>query len=418
MKVRLSLQFRYNLLQIFYYACICSFSGFAAIFLGHLGLSSSQIGAATGGASIMTIVLSPLLSALTSKIRLSLQNYLIFCMTCASLLYGALALLTLPGHLVVLAYMIAVGFSLAAAPLLNQMSMSYLESGRSVNFGLARGLGSISYAASAVVLSSLTLKFSPLCLSLVFFGSAAGMILVLMGTPAVYAPTSNSKDTSREVLQADDQLPEAEKKAEGSLIRRYPRYIWILIGFALVFAGSSALSTYLIDLIHHHGGSDSLYGIAIFCMAASELPFMAIAPRLIRRFSAKPLIAAAGIFYFLRNAGMVLSPSLPLMIGCMMLQGASYGLLTAVMTYYVQDTLAEKDRVMGQTLIGVMTTGLGSTAGNLFGGIILDHAGMNILFLFILLLSAAGALVLVFSSVGFRARKTRHSVLHLSSQNA
>lgn len=64
----------------------------------------------------------------------------------------------------------------------------------------------------------------------------------------------------------------------------------------LMFAASSALATYLIDIVEYHGGNASLFGMATFVMAASELPIMSIAPRLKRRFGSQKLLLTAAAF--------------------------------------------------------------------------------------------------------------------------
>ena len=102
-----------------------------------------------------------------------------------------------------------------------------------------------------------------------------------------------------------------------------------------MFAAATSLSTYLINVVKNLGGNTSLYGVAIFFMAASEMPVMAITPRLIRRYDSITLIMVAAFFYIIRNFTICLAPSLPVLFIGMMMQSLSYGLLTAVITYYV-----------------------------------------------------------------------------------
>ena len=68
-----------------------------------------------------------------------------------------------------------------------------------------------------------------------------------------------------------------------------------------MFAAATSLSTYLINVVKNLGGNTSLYGVAIFFMAASEMPVMTITPRLIRRYDSITLIMVAAFFYIIRN---------------------------------------------------------------------------------------------------------------------
>ncbi|MCF0261076.1 MAG: MFS transporter, partial [Erysipelotrichaceae bacterium] len=196
-------------------------------------------------------------------------------------------------------------------------------------------------------------------------------------------------------------------------VLRYPVYSLILLGFALVFAAAAALATYLINIIHAHGGSDSLYGIAVFCMAASEMPVMAASDKLIKRFGSMKLIAAAGIFYVLRNTLIAASPNLGILLLGMAFQGVSFGLMTAVITVYVSQNLKKSDQVMGQTMICLMTTGVGSTIGNVLGGWMIDNMGMEALFSGCILITLLGAAIMIsvcgadYLSVKIKAFKNR-----------
>jgi PPP family 3-phenylpropionic acid transporter len=142
------------------------------------------------------------------------------------------------------------------------------------------------------------------------------------------------------------------------------------------------------------GGNNSFYGIAIFFMAASEMPIMAITPRLMKRFNSVLLIAIAAFFYIVRNYTIALAGNLPILLIGMACQSLSYALTTGVITYYVTYHLEEKDHMMGQTLIAVMTSGLGSMIGNVLGGVISDHYGLSSMLMFARIITLVGAIII------------------------
>ena len=45
-------------------------------------------------------------------------------------------------------------------------------------------------------------------------------------------------------------------------------------------------------------------------------------------------------------------------------------------------------------MIGIMTSGIGSTLGNVLGGILQDTIGLNALFTFVYLMTALGAVII------------------------
>ena len=89
-----------------------------------------------------------------------------------------------------------------------------------------------------------------------------------------------------------------------------------------------------------------------------------------------------------------------------MRHAVSYGLFTGVITYYVTYNLDTQDQMSGQTMIGIMTSGIGSTLGNVLGGILQDTIGLNALFTFVYLMTALGAVIISVSYTHLRAHET------------
>ena len=130
-------------------------------------------------------------------------------------------------------------------------------------------------------------------------------------------------------------------------------------------------------------------------MAASEMPAMAVTRKLMRKFDVMTLIVVAGVSYLCRNILIAMAPSLLFVFIGVLFQSTSYGLLTSTMAYYVSDTCEKEDQIMGQTLLGMMTTGLGSMLGNVVGGILQDAFGLSSMLIFAMLMTVIGALILI-----------------------
>ena len=178
-------------------------------------------------------------------------------------------------------------------------------------------------------------------------------------------------------------------------IKAYPFYFAILLGFGIAFGASAMLSTYLINIVKNLGGTTSFYGIAVFAMAASELPFMAITHTLLKHFKSEQLFIIAGFMYVVRNLFICFAPSLPILILGMLAQGASYGLFTATITYYVSDHVERQHEMLGQTMISVMSTGIGSFMGNVMGGFLQDSFGLNVMLVAGAVMTVIGSMILI-----------------------
>lgn len=478
---RESLQVRYGALQALYYFGTCALGGFAAIFLGYKGLSNSLIGVATGASCILSVVLMPAISMLLERkpglgIPRVVRSLTLGSVAC----YVVLALAPLPTYAVIVLFTLANAMSLAIAPFLSQLAMGFNRIGMPINFGLARGMGSVSYAVGAVGLSRLVELSSPGVLAGLFVLSGVVLLAVLASMPTCEAPVKAGAVQAEEPRsQADQTLgstgraPAACDSAEGMAtaagtvvdapagdalgapagdalgatagdaldattggapeapagdapgeldashgakgrhederggafreILRERVLLMVLAGFMVAFIACNCLSVYLIDIVVNVGGDTSMYGVAIFCMAASELPAMALVPLLRRRFSTGTLFMVVGAAYLLRNMIVVCATSVPMVFIGLLFQSTSYGLLTPLLTCYIAEVCSPRSEMLGQTLLSVATTGVGAMVGTVCGGVLQDAYGIQAMLLFVAVATVAAAFM--FFVAGVRARR-------------
>ena len=290
-----------------------------------------------------------------------------------------MAYLTLPSLVLMAIYIIMYALNLSTVPMLTMIAMNYINEGIYVNFGLARGIGSASWATSALLFGQVLSFFDTSILSIGYLIFTIITLMILFTLP-------------------ESQMKEVQNKKEGSVftvVKNYRIFFFLLLGFCFMFAGATSIGTYLINIVKNLGGDTSLYGVAMFAMAFSELPVMMAVPKLMKKFNSVTLILIASIFYILRNYTIGLAPHLIILIIGMMFQGLSYGLFTGVITYYVTYNLETQDQMAGQTMIGIMTSGIGSTLGNVLGGILQDTIGLDALFMFVYIMTAIGAVVII-----------------------
>ena len=382
------LQLRYNLLHILYWMASCCVCGYIAVFLQYRGMSNTEIGIVTGGAGVVSIFLSPFVSSLINKIKgLTIKMILTIIFITLVVIFMVLALFELPTVFIMVLYMMLWSMLISTVPFLSMIAMNYIQSGETLNFGFARGLGSVSYAVSAMMLGRLIEYLNPTVLAYVFFIAIILALVVLYWLP-------------------DCKVQVQSAKKEGNIlgiIKKYKVFFFLLLGFSCTFAASTTLSTYLVNIVRKLGGSTSLYGVAVFFMAASEMPVMTITPRLIRKFDSVTLIMVASFCYILRNFTICLAPNLPILFIGMLMQSMSYGLMTAVITYYVTYNLESHDQMMGQTMIGIMSSGLGSMIGNIFGGVLQDTFGIQSMLVFACTITVIGVIITFIT--GFYSKK-------------
>lgn len=375
------IQIRYNLLQILFWLLACCVSGYVAIYLKAKGLDNTEIGLVTGLSCVFIMFISPSVSTILSKIKgLTIPKLATILLLTTTILFLFVSYIPIPTIVLMVLYIVIITGYLSVVPLLSTICMNYIERGYELNFGLARGMGSVSYAISAVLLSYCIDWFSANSLSIIH-GISVVLFLLILNTMPDYVEEKHE-----------------EEKKQGSvfaIIKKYKLVFIILLGWAFTFAAATTLSTYLINVVENLGGNTTIYGYAVFCMAASELPAMAVTRKLMRKHHAMSLIVVAGLAYFVRNVLIAIAPNLIFVFLGVIFQSFSYGLLTSMITYYIADTCEKEDQVMGQTLQGIMTTGLGSMLGNILGGVLQDTLGLNAMLTFAIIMTVIGSVILV-----------------------
>jgi PPP family 3-phenylpropionic acid transporter len=347
-----------------------------AIFLQYHGLSNTQIGIVTGLGAAFTVFTSPYLAGLIGKIKnMTNEKMVIFTMIGTFILYGLMSLLKFPHAVMIILYIVLIQLIAADVPVLSQICMDYLQDGEYLDFGLARGLGSLSYASAAALMGFLVDWINPLAVGCVHVISGLLVILMIKLLPKVAHHAAKKQRAAISMFH---------------FISLYKRYFVILLAFMLPLSMASTIGTYLINIVKSLGGTSSLFGIATFLSAGSELPIMAITHRLLKKYTARQLFMVAAIAYVIRNITIALAGNLVLLIIGLLFQGLSFGLFTAVVTIYANDFVRKDHGMMAQTLLAVMISGVGPTIGNFVCGRLQDTLGLKAMLVFTSICTLSG----------------------------
>ncbi len=375
------LQMKYNLLHLFYWITYCCVYGFVAIFLHYKGLSNTQIGIVTGLGAAITIITSPYIASLIGKIKgMTTKKLVTLTFIGQFILYALMSFLPLPAPILIILYIALISLMAADVPVLSQICMDYLKDGEYLNFGLSRGIGSLSYASGAAIMGILVDVLNPLSIVAVHVISGIGVLIMLASLPDV---------------KVKEESTATQKISMLTFMKTYKKYTLMLIAFMFPVAAATGLGTYLINIVTHLGGSSSLFGIATFLSAGSELPFMAITHKLLKRFKPVQLLMVASFFYVVRNLTICLAPNLVILIIGLLFQGISYGIFTAVITIYANDYVKSEHGMMAQTLLAVIVTGIGSTIVNFVGGRLQDTFGLSSMLIFMAVMTLIGFVMML-----------------------
>ncbi len=147
--------------------------------------------------------------------------------------------------------------------------MLFEQHGIEINYGRARGLGSVAYAIASLALGHIVESFSPGILPLFYI---LFTVLLFIVVKMFVLP----KEFKNDVEQVETLQEETEQLSFGKFCMKYKKFILFLVGFVLVYFAHTIINNFFIQIITNIGGTSADMGNAVFVAAMLELPTMAI----------------------------------------------------------------------------------------------------------------------------------------------
>lgn len=392
---KVQVKHQYSVVQALYWMTSCALAGYAAVYLQDRGLSNTLIGVTVGGAACLSMVIQPLAAQVVESISgLTVKKVIQALIVMMAVMFGVLTVIPVPVAGVVILYMGMNTLNYCMPPMLSAMGMEFINRGYYLNFGLSRGLGSISYAVCAAVLGIVIDRFFPGVLGYIY------VVLAIL----LFLAVSAMKDLEAEEPTFQQEIVEREKKPEESIwktVCKNKTFLCLMIGFCLANMNNAAIATYTVNIIKNLGGSDTVLGFANFVSAASEMPVMLLFGYFMKKGNCIRLLKISAVFFLIKPLVLVSANALPLVILGLGLQGLSFGLFTPAAVYYVNSTLIPEQRVKGQAVFSVITAGAATGGGNVLGGWLQDAFGLQTM----LWVCAAMALVGVLFVIGLSEKE-------------
>lgn len=392
MDSRKSLNIKYMASQIFYFGAFAGMMGYASVYLLHKGFSNSTIGIILSLCSILAVFMQPALASFADNHK-NIEIRKIINTIVAIAIILSVALLVIPTNQTLIFILIVAIFSLETTimPLINTLAFIFEKYGIQINFGIARGLGSVAYALTSMALGYIVEWFSPdlLPICYVVFNALLFIVVHLFVLPK-----------NAQIVNADEESEtEAEVQENVSLLKfagKYKKFIVFLLGFVLVYFAHTIINNFFIQIITNVGGNSSDMGNAVFLAAMLELPTMAYFTKLSQKVNCGTLIKASIVLFLAKHAITYLATNMIMIYIAQVLQMGAYALFIPASVYYVNCKVDNKDIVKGQSFVTTSMTMSGVFA-NIIGGILLDAVGVSEVLLIGVILSLIGAVIVLFT---------------------
>jgi len=357
---------------------MCGVSTFAAVYLGALGYSNTELGRIIAiGALIgflMPMVISPTIDR-SKKINASMA--LLAFQTVGVVLGLLIFLISQKNGWLSILYVLWVGVMLTTSSLMPQICQDYLHEGWDIDFGFSRAFGSLMFVGMSAGLGKLLEMVPKTILPL----SAILMEVLMMTMVVVLYFVSGKKGFTKNVPA---QRPEEEngevKKEESSDLRTFLRenrgFTLLLFAIGLIFSAAEFFGVYMINIVENVGGTSADMGSILAVCAAAEIPSMVLWGK-ISTWKYSDLLLGLCLFCFtIRELIFGLATSLPPLYFAALFQMLGYGLYTPAIVDYIRKHIPYKDSVKAQSLVVAMNT-FGMVFSSLMGGILVDHIGVR-----------------------------------------
>ena len=379
---RKNAQLYYSLILGLFWVIFGLMLGVATVYLQAQGYSNSQIGLTLGIIYLTSTVLQPLLAALFDRMGKPLRMCVAAAYGVVTLLTGTLLFLQPEGAALAVNLVLLFALKSALQSSINSMVQSFELAGTPVNFGLARGIGSLSYGVIVAIAGVVLEKVSPLLLPGSYLGLLILMILLLA------------------LPKMDDRVPEkkAKQKGEkkGSAALSHPCFVLFLIASACFSLNATVNGSFMLQIMQKMGGNSAEYGLATSIPAVLEFPAMILYSWFARRAGENRLLVVSGWAWFVKNGLILLARSPEAIYAAQALQFVSYALFIPGVVRYISSILPEEAFLKGQSLYGSAYT-LGNVIASFSGGVLLDAVGVNNTLAIVQVFSFLGALLLSIS---------------------
>lgn len=377
----------YALVQAFLWGIFAVLLSFASNFLLANGMNNAGVSLVLGVSTAISIAGQLILGETVAK-KQKLKIWCILLLTSALMLVGCGAMLVHKISLIAIGGYALVCILLQILPALgNAIGMDSIENGSPINFGVARGCGSlayslISYFAGLVILDNDAYHVEILGAAVVVLFAVSVVLFHFWGERS--QPTAEKQD---------------RKKPEGSFLKQHKRFAVFLVGCTLLLFNHNLICNFMLQIMQQKGGADAhvAQGTANAIGAVLEIPAMVTFVWLLKLARCDRWLKLSCIFFALKGLLIFLAPSAYWVYAAQTLQIAGFALFSISSVYYAGKVAGEGDAVRAQTYLASTTT-IGSLLALSTGGLLCQYLGADKMLLIAAIMAFSGMVIVLFSA--------------------
>lgn len=330
----------------------------------NLGMEQNMIGYILSFMPLVGIVGQPIWGYISDKTKA--YKKILFFITAVATITGFLLGITKNITTTFVIVLIFSFFRCAIGPLSDRFALEYSKDGET-SFGAIRLWGSIGYAVAGLVIGQIA-KVTGLFIIFYIFVGVHLMVLFCLK----FFPKENV--TEGYILKQNALITDFKK------LMKIKEFIFIIIISMILYGPLLSNNAYFSMYVVKQGGDLSIVGSLFFISAMSEVPFMFVANKWIKKIGMMKIILIASTANLIRWLIYFIEPNLFIIYIATSLQGIGFGLLLPAMMEYLRDIVPKNIFATAVTLQTSIGFGVGNFMLTLIAGYLLKFYSIKVVY--------------------------------------
>lgn len=401
---------KYSAKMSFYNMAYAGFSAYGTVYLLAKDFNNAEIGLITALANVLAAIIQPLLANWADRSeKISLHGFSLMLIIPTVLLLLNMYINNDSFFLIGIQFMLTFTLILGLQPILNAVSMFFINQGYSVNYGFSRAIGSLFYAAGSSILGIITVRWGMDAMLLFAIAAYILYTIALFSMPIRWAKNNPKTSVHEDVVIANHEnefempvdmsaLPTSE-----NFFKRYRNFMIVNVGIVMFFAFHSLVNTYMFQILTNVGGNASHLGWAFAVGAVVELPIMMNYEKIAKYITHEQAMMISSFTFFIKAVITLSASSVTGIFAAQVSQAVAFALYAVVSVYYTNTVMQPQDKVKGQAILTTSHT-IGGIIGTLIGGLLIEQFSVTAALIFCVVMTIGG---IICFWIGLRDRLTR-----------
>lgn len=339
---------------------------FLTVYLDDLKFSATQIGIITSVASVIIIFCQGFWGNLADKAKS--KNFILMIIIVGTSLSSLLLQINHPTFWQMLCIVSLIYFFFMNIETLSSaITLEYIEH-TSWNYSKIRAFGLVGYGSAALIMTFVSSYFSKQNLFLMF-----SVLTFITMIPVMLSPK----------IQGGQSMKGSKKSSIFALFHKKYKTLLTVLGLNVLLQSCAGISMayFGIYFVNHLHAGTNLLSLYFLISVALEVPFMLIASKMAKKIDFKWMLLIVAVCFAARPLFYAFSENIYLLMATALFLGLGNAISFYGNVVFINNSVPPELKASGQGLWGICLSGISKVIANLLGGNLIDHFGMQKVFM-------------------------------------